>query len=159
MDAQVARLRGPSEPYIQMQLGNACAFGHYVAVDPAEAVRFWQLATEKNNSEAIFRLGLALRAGQGIAADAAAARARLRAAGELGHNQAPRALGGMLRGGEGDAADPVEAFAYLDPAHRRGVGAATALRNRLSAGFDAETKARAAARAAELPTAPPRPVR
>jgi hypothetical protein len=159
MDAQVARLRGLSEPYIQMQLGNAYAFGHYVAVDPAEAVRFWQLAAEKNNSEAIFRLGIALRAGQGIAADAAAARARLRAASELGHNQAPRALGDMLRGGEGGAADPVEAFAYLDLAHRRGVGAATALRDRLSAGFDAETKARAAARAAELPTAPPRPAR
>jgi hypothetical protein len=157
MDAQVARLRGVAEPYIQTQLGNAYAFGHYVAVDQAEAVRFWQLAADKNNPEATLRLGLALRAGQGIAADAAAARTRLRTASDLGHGQASRALGDMLRGGEGGAADPVEAFAYLDLAHRRGVAAATAPRDQLAREFDAATKARAEARAAQLPTTPPRP--
>ncbi|MCA3261041.1 MAG: sel1 repeat family protein [Telmatospirillum sp.] len=157
MDAQVERLRSLAEPYIQMQLGNAYSFGHYVAIDQAEAVRFWQLAAAKNNPEATFRIGLALRTGQGIAADAAAARTRLRAASELGHNQAPRALGDMLRGGEGGAADAVEAFAFLDLAHRRGVAAATGARDRLADGFDAATKARATARAAELPTTPPRP--
>ncbi len=157
MDKQVERLRGVADPYIQMQLGNAYAFGHYVAVDQAEAVRFWQLAADKNNSESAYRLGLALRAGQGIAADASAARTRLRTASELGHSQAPRALGDMLRDGEGGAADPVEAFAYFDLAERRGVTAATGPRAVLADGFDAATKARAAARAAELPTTPPRP--
>ncbi len=157
MDAQVARLRGLSEPFIQMQLGNAYAFGHYVAVDAAEAARFWQLAAEKNNAEALYRIGLALRAGRGVAGDAAAARARLRQASALGHSQAPRTLGEMLRGTEGGAADPVEAFAYLDLAHRRGVAEAPALRDQLAKEFDAATKARAAARAAELPTVPPRP--
>ena len=157
MDAQVARLRGVSEPNIQMQLGNAYWFGHYVAVDQPEAVRFWQLAADKNNSEATYRLGLALRSGQGIAADAAAARVRLRAASALGHSQAPRILGEMLRATEGGTADPVEAFAYLDLAQRRGVAAAAGLRDQIATGFDAATKARAVARAAELPTTPPRP--
>ena len=66
-------------------------------------------------------------------------------------------LGGMLATGEGGAADLVEAFAYLDLSQRRGVAEAPAARDRAAEGFDAATKARAVARAAELRTEPPRP--
>jgi hypothetical protein len=154
MDAQVARLRGVAEPYIQTQLGNAYWLGHYVAVDHAKALSFWHLAAEKNNAEAIFWIGIALRTGKGIAADAAAARVQMRTASEFGSAIGAAILGEMLRDGEGGAADPVEAFAYFDLAHRRGEAQATARRDQLADSFDAATKACAAARAAELPTEP-----
>lgn len=159
MDASLAKLLKVSDsgnPYIQMQLGNAYAFGHYVEKNQASAIRYWTLAASQKNAEAIYRLALATRAGDGVPMDGPAARARLREASDLGHAAAALAYARTLLAGTDGPADNVEAFAFFDLAVRRNQGDARVLRDALLAGFDDETKARAQKRAADLPTAPAR---
>ena len=157
MDAQVERLRASGDSFVQMQVGHAYWHGHYVAKNPPEAVRFWRLAAAQKSREAMFELGVALTGREGIAHDFAAARALLGEASALGHGRAAFILGVLWREGAGGPENAVEAFAYFDLAHRRGVAAAPSSRDRLAEGFDAATRARAMARAGELPTEPPRP--
>ena len=157
MDSQVALMRASTDRYIQMQLGIAYCFEHYVDKDPREAIRFWRLAAAQGEPEAIYRLAMAHMEAEGVPRDFAASRGLLAEASTIGHGRAALALGILWREGAGGPEEAVEAFAYFDLAHRRGVAAATSMRDQLAAGFDAATKARAIARAAELPTTPPRP--
>ncbi|MBI3506089.1 MAG: hypothetical protein HY059_14715 [Proteobacteria bacterium] len=160
LDKAVERLRAEAaekkQPYIQAQLGNAYFYSHYVARDPAEAVRFWRLAADQKNTEALYRLGTAEMAGEGTASDPASGRARLRAASDLGHAQAALAFAKALRDGVGGQADAIEAFAYFDLASRRKVSAAAGERDKLVVGLSAEQRTLADARARELPTTPQR---
>jgi hypothetical protein len=157
VDAQLERLRAARDPFVQMQLGHAYWYAHYVAKNPPEAVRFWRLAASQKNREAMFELAVALTGREGIPRDFPAARTLAGEASALGHGRAALVLGILWREGAGGPEDAVEAFAYFDLAHRRGVASATSLRDQLANDFDAATKARAMARAAELPTEPPRP--
>jgi|GEM_PF-4919043 len=159
IDASLAKLQKAADagnPFIQMQLGNAYAFGHYVEKSQATAVRYWTLAASQKNAEAVYRLALAARSGDGVPMDGPGARARLREASDLGHGAAALAYARMLNAGTDGPAEPVEAFAYFDLAARRNQNEARSLRDALLLTFDDETKARAQKRAAELPTAPPR---
>jgi TPR repeat protein len=160
LDKAVEHLRAEAaqkaNPYIQMQLGNAYAFGVHVTLDHAEAVKYWQLAAAQKNAEAIYRLAGAQSTGLGTAPDPVAARAGLRSASDLGHGQASLGLASALRDGLGGDADPVEAFAYFDLAARRNVGTAASARDSLGGQLSEEQRARALARAQALPTTPPR---
>ncbi len=159
MDDAVVRLRAEAQKgnaYIQMQLGNAYAFAHYVEKDMDEAVKFWEMAAAQKNAEAIYRLANAALSGQGLAQDPVAARLRLQDAIGLGHGQAAFAFATALRDGVGGQADPVEAFAFFDLASRRSVSNAATARDSLAGTLSEDQKVRARTRAEELPTSPPR---
>ena len=160
LDKAVERLRAEADtkknPYIQMQLGNAYAFGAHVTIDPAEAVRFWTLAADQRNAEAMYRLGTAEIAGRGTGVNPASGRTRLQAASALGHAQATLSYANAARDGVGGPADAVEAFAYFDLAARRKVSTAGAARDSIAGALSAEQRATADTRARELPTDPPR---
>jgi TPR repeat protein len=160
MDRAVAQLRdhaagpGRNAPAIAAQLGNAYFFGHYVAVDRAEAVRFWRVAADKENADARFRLGSAARDGEGMARDDAEAARWLGLAAAQNHNAAMLALGRMLRDGRGRAADPVEAHAWLSLAAERNAQGAAADRDALAARLSPDQVAASRRRAAELAPRP-----
>lgn len=137
-------------PSIQSQLGNAYAYGHYIAVDLTEAHRWWEQAAEKKNSEAFFQLGRSAQTGRGIPADPGAARIRFSEAAVLKHGLAAFELGKMLRDGVGGPVEPVEAYAHFDLAARREIRGAAEARAALEPGMSEDQRARAQARGAEL---------
>jgi hypothetical protein len=160
LDAAVARLRAAAAGgarQVYLQLGFAYEAGHYVAVDPVEAVRFWELAAGQRDAEGLFRLGLALQQGKGTTQDEAAARRRLREASALGHGPAAFVVAQAYRDGRGGWPNAVEAYAFFDLAARRNVAPAAAARDALFASFDPATRTRAQTQARQFPTAPPRP--
>lgn len=162
LDAAVARLRAAAADgarTVYLQLGFAYEVGHYVAADPVEAVRFWELAAGQRDAEGLFRLGLALQQGKGTIQDEAAARRRLREASSLGHGPAAFMLAQAYRDGRGGWPNAVEAYAFFDLAARRNVAAALPARDALFAAFDEPTRTRAQAQARQLPTVPPAPAR
>lgn len=156
LDRSVQRLRDyvgtgqRNAPAIAAQLGNAYWFGHHVAVDRAEAVRFWRLAADKENAEARFRLGLALRGGEGIARDEGEALRWLGLAAAQNHSIAMLEMGRMARDGVGRPADPVEAHAWLALAAERNASGAAAQRDALAARLTPDQLAASRARAAQL---------
>ncbi len=153
LDKALARMRETSVkdyPWVASQLGNAYAFGHYVAVDLTEAHRWWEKAAEMKYSEAIYQIGRAALAGRGIPADPAAARGRFAEASALKNGGAAFELGKMLRDGLGGPTDPVEAYAQFDRAAKRNVRDAAGARAAVEATLNDEQRARAKARIAEL---------
>jgi len=162
LDAAVMRLRAAAADgarTVFLQLGFAYDVGHYVAVDPVEAVRYWELAAGQRDAEGLFRLGLALQQGKGTTQDEAAARRRLREASSLGHGPAAFVVAQAYRDGRGGWPNAVEAYAFFDLAARRNVAPAAAARDALFASLDAATRARAQAQARQFPTVPPAPAR
>jgi len=162
LDAAVVRMRAAAADGVRtvfLQLGFAYETGLYVAADPVEAVRFWELAAGQRDAEGLFRLGLALQQGKGTVADEAASRRRLREASTLGHGPAAFAVAQAYRDGRGGWPNAVEAYAFFDLAARRNVAPAAAARDALFASLDAATRARAQAQARQFPTVPPAPAR
>lgn len=162
LDAAVVRLRAAAAEgarTVFLQLGFAYEVGHYVAVDPVEAVRFWELAAGQRDAEGLFRLGLALQQGKGTTQDEAAARRRLREASALGHGPAAFVVAQAYRDGRGGWPNAVEAYAFFDLAARRNVAPAASARDALFASFDAATRTRAQAQARQFPTVPSAPAR
>lgn len=139
MDKALARLREFSQgtarvaPVAAAQLGNAYWFGHYVAIDRAEAIRFWRIAADKEHADACFFLGNALSQGQAVPRDDVAAVELLEKAAKQGHTNAMLALAGLIAQGRGGkAVDPVEAFAWLTVAASRNTRDAVAARDKLA---------------------------
>lgn len=160
MDRALARLRdqaaGPARNAADLaaQLGNAYWFGHYVAVDRAEGVRFWRAAAQKEHADARYRLGLAARDGSGTAQDAAEAARLIGLAAAQNHGNAMLEFGRIVRDGRGRDADPVEAHAWFAVAAGRNVAGAAAERDALAGRMSADQLGAARARAAQL--SPPR---
>lgn len=156
MDKAVARLRdqaagrAPNAAAIAAQVGNAYWFGHYVAVDRAEGVRFWRMGAERENAEARYRLGLAARDGSGMARDAAEAARLLGLAAAQNHGNAMLEFGRIVRDGVGRGADPVEAHAWFAVAAERNVQGAAGERDALGGRLSPEQLAAARARMSEL---------
>ena len=153
MAAAVARLHTVAEEgnvAIQMQLAEAYALGQHVGKDPARALKFWELAADQNNAEAMFRLAIAGLASQDLAFDPVRARMLAHAAVELGHGPAALLLGSLLRDGVGGAADLPEAFAYFYLAAGRGISTAKAEMTATFERLPRTQKIRANARAIEL---------
>jgi TPR repeat protein len=153
MDRAVDRLRAVAandNALVSFQLGVAYARGEYVAVDLAQAYRYWEIAADKKLPVAVFNVGLMLASGQGVRADLDLATRRLRAASELGHPQAPFVLARIFE----EAGNRPEAFAFYDLSARRGFAEAATRRDALGAAMSGEEGARAKARARELPTEP-----
>lgn len=139
--------------FAQAQLGNAYWFGHHVAVDAAEARRWWTLAADGGEPNAAFWLGRAAATGEKDTprSDAEAVR-WYRMAAAKGHAQATSNLGQLIEAGRGAAADPVEAWAHYILAAESGNGDAKANAARLAAARPADL-ARAQARAAAIKAA------
>jgi TPR repeat protein len=134
--------------FAQAQLGNAYWFGQHVAVDGAEALRWWTRAADSGHADSAFRLGWAADRGEkGAAKSDEAALRWYGLAAKQGHAAAINNLGSLIENGRGAPADPVEAWAHYRVAADRGNETAKRNVERVGAKLTQEQAARAAERA------------
>ncbi len=94
----------------QNWLGDAYGYGKAgIAIDRAEAAKWWRMAAEQGNASAMANLGECYRMGEGVEKDPVEAINWYRKGAELGDARSQRFLGGAYETGLGVPADRQEA--------------------------------------------------
>jgi TPR repeat protein len=118
--AALTELAKSGHPSAQAELGRIWHQGIGVAPDPAQAVRFWQMAADQGHTGARYQLACALQQGAGIAADPVAALRLLRIGVEEGHVPSIANLARALETGTGTVPDQAEAVRLYERAAAEG---------------------------------------
>ncbi len=108
----------------QFSLGVAYERGLGVAVDLAEAARWYAMAAGQGHAQSQYNLGLMYADGRGLSQDDVRSATWMRKAAEQDHGRAQYNLGVLYKLGRGVARDPEEARVWFDKAAANGVDAA-----------------------------------
>ena len=111
---------GQGDADAQAALGFRYASGRGVALDLAEAIRWYSLAAEQGHVRTQYNLGVMYRSGRGVPQDEAEAARWFRLAAEQGYDSAQYNLGIMYDTGKGLPVDQVEAVRWFRLAAEQG---------------------------------------
>jgi len=127
------RQAGEGDAIAETDLGKMYAEGRGVAQDFSKAKRWFQMAADQNQPDALYNLGLMYANGEGATQDYAEAIKWYRLAADRGQSDAQNSLGLRYKRGEGIGQDYVQAykwFALSAASASRAADRARALANR-----------------------------